>query len=63
VEAFLAVSTSSNLRPALFVCGDGQARFTYFRYRSPETDEQRDHWLERMFGLSQETRRPRWSAR
>jgi xylan 1,4-beta-xylosidase len=56
-----AVSTPSNLRPGLFVCGKGEARFEYFRYRALECDEDRDRWLEGMFRLSleYETRIPR----
>ena len=57
MEVSQAVSTPSNLRPALFVCGQGEARFEYFRCRPLETDEDRDRWLEATFRLSQEQRR------
>jgi xylan 1,4-beta-xylosidase len=57
MEVSQAVSTPSNLRPALFVCGKGEARFEYFRYRPLESDEERDRWLEGMFRLAQEQRR------
>ena len=61
MEVSQAVSTPSNLRPALFVSGKREARFECFRYRPLESDENRDRWLEAMFRLpqEQESRKPK----
>ncbi len=55
VEVSVGTSTIWNLRPALFACGEGQARFSYFHYRPLESARELERHLEGQFRLSQET--------
>ncbi len=54
MDVSVAVSTPWNLRPALFVCGRGRARFEHFRYRPLESAEDMNRSLEDQFRLSQQ---------